>query len=122
MAFTASEKMKIVKYLGWPANTLNPDAISYSKIVSDRLLIVLPEAEVEVRELLERIKTIDESLVGAVDSSGVKRIDDIEFFSGQEGTKTSELRKERSRVINELAMLLDIKNINGGGMMGNICV
>lgn len=123
MAFTTVEKIKILKFLGYPANTINPDSLSYSKIISDRLLLVLPEAEQEVRTYLDRLDSIDDSLVAAVDSTGVKRIDDIEFFGSQDGgTKLSALRSERNRIIKELAVMLDICMKSSGGLptMGNV--
>lgn len=122
MAFTTTEKIQILKFLGWPSNTINPDSLSYSKIISDRLLVVLPEAEEEVKLYLERLAAIDTSLVSAVDSTGVKKIDDIEFFGNQDGTKLSALRGERNRIIKELAIMLDICMKNPGGLptMGNV--
>ena len=123
MAFTTGEKIKILKFLGWPSNTINPVSLSYSKIISDRLLVVLPEAEEEVKTYLDRLDALDVSLVAAVDSTGVKKIDDIEFFGSQDGgTKLSALRSERNRIIKELAIMLDIAMVNQGGLptMGNV--
>lgn len=123
MAFTTSEKIKILKYLGWPANTVNPDSLSYSKIISDRLLLVLPEAEEEVKSYLDRLDAIESSLTAAVDSTGIKKIDDIEFFSANEGgTKLSALRNEKTRLIKEMAIMLDIAMLNQSGLpsMGNV--
>lgn len=122
MAFTTSEKIKILKFLGWPANTINSESLSFNKVVSDRLLLVLPEAEEEVRAYLDRLDALDTSLVAAVDSTGVKKIDDIEFFGAQDGTKLSALRSERNRIIKELAIMLDIAMLNQNGLptMGNV--
>ena len=122
MAFTTSEKIKILKFLGWPANTINSESLSFNKVVSDRLLLVLPEAEEEVRAYLDRLDSLETSLVAAVDSTGVKKIDDIEFFGAQAGTKLSALRSERNRIIKELAIMLDIAMLNQNGLptMGNV--
>lgn len=122
MAFTTSEKIKILKFLGWPANTINSESLSFNKVVSDRLLLVLPEAEEEVRAYLDRLDALETSLVAAVDSTGVKKIDDIEFFGAQDGTKLSALRSERNRIIKELAIMLDIAMLNQNGLptMGNV--
>lgn len=122
MAFTTGEKIKILKFLGYPANSVNPDSLSYSKIISDRLLLVLPEAEEEIKAYLDRLDAIDLSLVAAVDSTGVKKIDDIEFFGNQDGTKLSALRSERNRIIKEMAIMLDICMKNPGGLpsMGDV--
>jgi hypothetical protein len=119
MAFSDEIKMRIIRLLGWPANTLAPGSLSYSKIISDRLLVVLPEAEVEAQDLIDRIDSLDAELRTAVSQTGVKRIDDIEFFAATEGGKLQELRRERSRLLLELASLLDIAfgpGLRGRGM------
>lgn len=122
MAFTESEKYRIIRYLGWPANTLVPTSLSYSKIVSDRLLNVADPAIEEVREMLDRIKALDASRTAAVDSSGVKAIDDIQFFGKGDGTKLEELLQERKRLIKELSQILDLVSYDGGSSMGNVCI
>lgn len=126
MAFETSVKIKILKFLGWPANTINSNSLSYSNIITSRFLVVLPEAEEEVLSLVDRITEVDASLASAVDSAGVKKIDDIEFFGAQDGTKLSALRAERNRLIKELASLLDMEFGPGysGGLpgMGGVCL
>ena len=120
MAFTSEEKYKIIRYLGYPANTLVPTSLSYSKIISDRMLSLEAQAEEEVRSILDRIVEIDSGLQSAVSQAGVKRIDDIEFFGSKDGgDKLSELRRERRSLIKELSQLLDIA-LMGGGSMGNV--
>lgn len=120
MAFTEADKYRIIRYLGWPANTLVSTSLSYSKIVSDRLLSVADPAIEEVRELLDRIKAVDASRTSAVDSSGVKSIDDIEFFGKGDGTKLEELLKEKKRLVIELSEILDIAVYNRSSSMGNV--
>jgi hypothetical protein len=122
MAFTSEEKYKIIRFLGYPANTLRQGSLSYSKIISDRLLDLESPAEEEVRGILDRLDALDTSLQSGVSQAGVKRIDDIEFFGASEGaTKLEELRRERRRLIKELAMLLDICAMTSGSM-GDVCV
>lgn len=121
MAFSMEDKVTIVRLLGYSANMLNPSSIYYNNILDNRLLVVLQEAEDQAISLVERIRALDEKLEAAVDSTGVRRIDDIEFFSASEGNKVQELRKERSRVIRELAQLLDIPMMTSLNM-GNISV
>ncbi len=122
MAFTDGEKYKIVRFLGWPANTIVTGSIGYSKIFSDHLVGLATEAETEVRSILTRIGALDTSLATAINQAGVKKIDDIEFFGAADGgTKTDELRRERRRLIKELSSLLDIAVMGGGGM-GNVSI
>lgn len=123
MAFDNTEKHKIMRFLCYPANTLVPESTSYSKITADRLLNIPEEAEDEVRSILERISDLDDGLVAGVGQAGVKKIDDIEFFSSKEGgSKLDELRKERKRLIGEISSILDIPSMCRGSGMGNICV
>ena len=89
MAFTAGEKYKIVRFLGWPANTLVEGTLSYSKIFSDRLLSLATEGEAEVRTILDSLDEVDTALSAAVSQSGVKKIDDIEFFGAADGDRKS---------------------------------
>ena len=123
MAFTSEEKHKIIRLLGWPGNTLNADSIMYNNIVTMRLLVTTPETEAEAMKLVDRVTSLDTKLEAAIDSTGVKRIDDIEFFGSAEGgTKIQELRKERKRLIREISDLLGIAILSSGGSMGNVCV
>lgn len=124
MAFEASDKYRILKFLCYPAKTLTPNSLNYSKILADKLEGLPEEAEDQVVEILDRLDELDDSLKGAVNQSGVKKIDDIEFFGADEGNKLQELRKERNRLIGELSNILDIRSMCKGGFpsMGNVCV
>lgn len=117
MALSETEKVKVLRHLGWPAKTLDSTSLSYSKMISDRLANVSAVMEAEVRQYLERIAILDDRLTKALSRAGVKRIDDIEF----NGDEMPTLRKEKRRLVIELATLLDI-GVQGGGMMGNVCV
>ena len=125
MAFTEPQKLKIVRLLGWPFNTIVEGTMSYSKTIADKLLSVPSDAEATVLALVTRIENLDTGLTAAVGQSGVKKIDDIEFFGASDGgTKMEELRKERKRLIKELAAMMDIAMGPGasGGSMGNVIV
>jgi hypothetical protein len=58
--------------------------------------------------------------------TGVKRIDDIEFFSDEKSgsSELTILRGERKKLIRELASILDVAIGSGssGSNMVNICV
>lgn len=104
MAFSQSEQFEIIRLLGWPVMTITESSISYSKIIHDRITSYPEQAEFIVKELIERIEALDEQLEKSVNRSNVKRIDDFEFF----GNESTELRKERFRIIKELGCALDI--------------
>lgn len=121
--FSEEEKAEIIRLLGWPGNTINPSSLSYNNMITSRFLVVTEYAIDQALKLVERIEALDEKLETAISQSGVKRIDDIEFFGGSDGpTRMDELRKERKRLVRELSQLLDIQIFGGGGSMGNVCL
>lgn len=123
MALSDSQKNRILRLLCFPYGTLVSTSLDYSKIISDRLANLTAAGQVEVEEILEWIERTDEQLAKAINSSGVKRIDDIEFFGASEGSKADVLRKEKNRYISDLSSILGIPNMcRHRGSMGNICV
>lgn len=120
MALTNAEQIKILKLLGWPAKTIVSTSLSYSKIISDRLIVTDADVLVEIRTYLTRADELDAKLKTGINRTGVKSIGDIEFF----GTETSDLRGERKRLLKELASFMDIATGPGfgGGSMGSISV
>ncbi len=122
MAFSSVEKYKIIRYLGYPANTIKSGSTSYSGIIYNRLLSLEEDAEDIVIGIITRLESLDTSLSTAVDQSGIKSIDDIEFFGGEGGgSKLQELRKERTRLIKEISGLVDIPYLSSSSM-GNVIV
>ncbi len=117
MALTDSEKIKIVTDLCYPALVTVPDSIHYTNWIDDRLSTLTDAIESCVRELLARLKDMDSKLEKAVCRAGIDRVDNITFRKDE----ISILRRERRRLLNELAAMLDIPN-QCGGSMGNICV
>lgn len=118
MAFTGSEKIKILKYLCFPGGTIDPTNVNYSKIISDRLTNVSADLETEIREVLAKIIALDTKQLNSASQAGVKKIDDIEFF----GNSSDMIKKDKNRYVNELSGLIDIPNMCGGGGMGNVCI
>ena len=110
MALTNVEKIKLVTLLGWPAKVLDINSTSYNSTIFSRINSIDSDIEPLVDEYVEKIEELDSRLSGAISRSGVKRIDDIEFF-GSDGNGSSEfsvLRTERKRLLKELASILDI--------------
>ncbi len=117
MALTATEKYTVISYLGWPIQTLTEGNTSYAKGVADRLDGFPEGAEVLLRALLVRIALVDDQLDKMNSRSNLKRFDDIEFF--EDGS--FDLRRERGSLVRELAIMLDIRILSGGGM-GNVSI
>ncbi len=82
----------------------------YSKTIADKLTTFPADAEAMLLALVARISTIDTQLSSMVARSNVKSVDDIEFF--EDGT--FDLRRERSKVIREIAVMTDIAMVGGG--------
>jgi hypothetical protein len=118
VALTDGEKIKILRFMGWPAKTTDSTSLSYSKIISDRLSNLSDPILAETRYLLDRIEGLDDRLEAAITRAGVKRIDDIELS----GNEFEVLRKEKNKLIRELGVLLDIAIIGGSSMPSQGCV
>lgn len=117
MAFSETEKVQILRHLGWPPTTIDSTSLDYSKIVSDRLTNASTAVQGIVRDLLDRVETLDVKLEKALSRMGVKQIDDITLRDNE----VENLRRERRRIFKEIAVLLNIRML-GGGMMGSVCV
>lgn len=109
--------MTALRHLGWPPTTIDSTSLDYSKIVSDRLTNASTVVQGMVRDYFDRIEKLDEKLDKAISRAGVKQIDDITLRDGE----IDILRRERKKLIKELATLLNIRMI-GSGMMGGVCV
>lgn len=120
MAFSESEKYKIIRFLGWNGGTLTPTNIYYSKNIVDKLTNIPEGAVVEAKEILAKIILLDGKQMGSTAQAGVKRVDDIEFF--ENGGSTAVLAREKRRLCKELAELLGIPYCGGGSIMGNVSV
>lgn len=103
--------------------TINSAKLDYSKIITDRLNDVTGDHQVLVEDLLTRIGGTEVRISKALTRSGVRRIDDIEFFGG-EGSRTEfdVLRGEKRRLIEELERLLNLRGYTRSSGMGGVCV
>jgi hypothetical protein len=122
MALSAAQKNKIIRLLCYPYGTLISTSLDYSNILVGKLNLVADEAQTEVEQLIQWIDQTDDQIDAAINTSGIKRIDDIEFFGGNEPSKADVLRKEKKRYLNDLSALLGIPSRCGGSGMGNVCV
>lgn len=120
MALSQTQKYTVLRYLGWPLRTIDSTSLSYSKIISDRLTYFPSDAEDLLTAQLDRVEEIDGQLNKMVKRSNVKSVDDIEFF--EDGTY--DLRRERSKVIKDIAVMLDMALGPGysGSCMVNVSI
>lgn len=120
MALDDTQKMRILRFLCYPYGTLDNTSLDYSKIVSDKLAKVDGAAQVEVEQLISWIDETDDQIDKAINSAGVKSVDDIEFFGDGEGSKSDVLRRDRGRYLSDLSALLGIPSMCRGRMMGKV--
>lgn len=74
--------------------------------------VTVEGGETIVRDVLRRLRAIADSLANdAVSSAGVKSVDEIEFFGEAEMARANMLRREQSRLRDELASVLGIVNL-----------
>ena len=125
MALSPEQKFTVIRLLGWPAATLVPGDMSYSKIISDKLDRFPEGAEPQLLPLLTKYATLETKIDTSTTRAGLKRLDDIEFFGSEGGSsEMTVLLKERKRIVREIASLLDIAIGPGarGCSMGNISI
>ena len=64
MAFTDTQKSKILFYLGWSGTTLSLESTHYNSVVDDRITFNgdVPTSVVIIADLLENLEEIDGNL------------------------------------------------------------
>jgi hypothetical protein len=116
--FTDAEKHNIVRVLGYPGAVLIPTNTAYSNIVNSRLNNLNNAIEDEARALLTRIEKLDSRLDGALDRASTKQVGDITLNPEE----MQILRKERKRVVREMAELLDLSVVSANDSMIGVWV
>ena len=104
MALTQAEKEKIVRYFGYPTDTLRKDSIFYNSYIDTFYLKNLTdESETEIRTFLERIAEIDKQIREAPKRLKASAVGTEIQLNARE---ISQLRDERYSVIYELRSML----------------
>lgn len=114
MALVDSDKYKIITLLGYPAKTIVTSSTHYNSLVADRLINLNDDIEAIIADKLDEIDEAEAKLTPAVKRAGIRRVGDIEFEQG--GTELEIIRKEKRRLLKELATLLDIPYQSSGNM------
>lgn len=118
MALTATEKTKIIKYLGWPLKTLDSGSTHYNSIVNSRLINLTVEAEALIKGLLTRIEKIDSAMESALCRMSTQQVGDIKLNN----MEMDQLKKEYIKRIRELSDATDIKIERSGGVNVGVVV
>ena len=108
-SFTDAEKVKILRYLGWDSSPIDDESTYFSNVINNRLNLdptnpretaVIDEA----RALLARAVTIDEQI-----ASAPSRLKALSFSDTTlNNSELYQLRAERTKVLEELSLLLRI--------------
>lgn len=114
---TTSQKYFVLRTLCYPAGTIDPTSLDYSKIVSDKINNIDGDIQVEVETILDWIEKTDKQLSALISSQNVKRVDDIEFFENS----TDDVKKQKTRYINDLCSFIGIPSRCKGSVMGGVC-
>lgn len=118
MALSDREQRDILFYLGWPLKVLKSNSTHYQKTVVDRMKNLDDDIEAIIRDLLRKLKGIDENLEDARCRLAASKVDDITLNKDE----IAMLNKERKRCRNELHRTIDIPVLTNDGSMANIVV
>lgn len=106
MAFTEAQKVKIRKYLGYPDtyqqnNTRLESAIV---VIGDRA-----DTQAEVVAVLASIAAVETSLGTSLQTAGLKRAEDIEWYQSASGSPVIDAKiNEGRRFCSQLSMLFGV--------------
>ena len=102
MALTATQKQKILRYVGWPDLFIQENKRFFASTINKRLTDITPEAEADAINLLNRAMDIDTQLSQAVKRLSATSIGNIRLNRRE----ISSLRAERRRIIEEMKTTL----------------
>lgn len=119
---STSQQKTILRLLCYPRGTIDPTSMDYSNIITRQLTGIDGEDQEQTELILQWIDQTEDQIDKAVNSAGVKRVDDIEFFGNADGTKTDVLQSQLAKYLKQLSDWLGIPNRCAGcGSMGSIC-
>ena len=102
MALTATQKQKILRYVGWPDIFIQQNKRFFSSTINKRLTEISPEAEADAVELLNRCLDIETQLSKATKRLTATSIGNIRLNR----MEISALRAERRRLVGEIKTTL----------------
>ena len=107
MALTDTQKAKIRRYLGYP--DVNREAHHDLEGAMDALSA---EGETIALDILSKLDSMETTSTTTWSRAGIERVEDV-WFSPSD--TVGMLGAERSRLVNDLANLLDVSPMNGAG-------
>lgn len=102
MPLSATQKQKILRYVGWSDLFVQQNKRFFAATLQNRLTDITPEAEADAISLLNRCLDIDTQLAKAVKRLTATSIGNIRLNR----MEISALRSERRRIIKELKTTL----------------
>lgn len=110
---TDEEKADIRFYLGYPDvyQQLNPRLESALDVVGNKSYQMT-----KVRSILLKLKEVEEKMSeydSILETAGIKRVEEIEFFNDKEAkNKESTLKSEGRRLVNQLSIIFGVPAVN----------
>jgi len=122
MALTDTEKLKVVRLLGWPGHVLTVGSMSYNNTVVKKLEALSTPMEEALRLLLETVEGLDAKREAALCRASTKEVGDIVLNENE----LTILTTERRRLLGEISDLLELMIFPGSSQanrgMVNVCV
>lgn len=119
MALSLEDQHRVVFALCLPGRILDNTSMDYNSIVFDHLQLNNQFIEARVVSILDDIDTIKTQLKASPKNANLKRIGDIELDTDRSHLL---IKKEYSRLLEELSKLLDIPCRCRAGGGKNVCV
>ena len=110
MAVTSAEAYKIRKYLGYPQvyRQANPRLESAITVVGGDV-----DAVADVQAILASIVVVETSLVDALDTAGLKRAEDVEWYQDSGGSSVvKSLNGQANKFCNQLSIIFGVPIAN----------
>lgn len=118
MALSSLQQNKIVQLLGYGGKTIQVGSVIYNKIINDRLQSVPPDTESLVLDYLDSVQAIETQLLKAQKRLIAEKVGDIVLNKDE----LPDLRRERKRIVREMAALLDIPYQGPNGVNVSVCI
>jgi hypothetical protein len=109
--FSSQEQNKIVQLLGYGSKVIQAGSVIYDKVMNDRLHQVPPDGETLIRSYLAQIALIENQMNVAITRLTARKVDDLEMNLDE----LPMLRKERKKIVREIAYHIDIPIVAMGG-------
>lgn len=118
MALSDQTKIEVLRFLGWPATTIDTASTNYNSGIAQKLTLSNTTIENVVKNYVERLQALDLRLDGAAERVVALQVDDIKLNPEE----IDRLKGEKARLARELSRFLEIPVKGGSGIMFGVCV